>query len=147
MPLVDRANNILPLMLAEGRLKRGEISFVVHSFGGLIFEQLLLTASERRASETNVANFVSRIRRVTFLGTPHRGADLATWAGIGWLIIRPSSATLGLGRNDPNLNGLNQWYRRFAPENGIATQTLVEGRRTWYGLIVKPDSADPGLPY
>jgi len=108
MPLVDRANNILPLMLAEGRLKRGEISFVVHSFGGLIFEQLLLTASERRASETNVANFVSRIRRVTFLGTPHRGADLATWAGIGWLIIRPSSATLGLGRNDPNLNGLNQ---------------------------------------
>lgn len=146
MPLVDRANNILPRLLAEGRLKKGEISFVAHSFGGLIFEQLLRTASERRNSEPNVADFVNRIRRVTFLGTPHRGADLATWAGIGRLIFRPSSATQGLGRNDPNLNGLNQWYRRFASENGIATQTLTEGRRTWYGQIVKPDSADPGLP-
>jgi hypothetical protein len=146
MPLVDRANNILPLLLAEGRLKKGEMSFVVHSFGGLIFEQLLRTASERSTSEPNVAEFVNRIRRVIFLGTPHRGADLATWAGIGRLIFRPSSATQGLSRNDPNLNGLNQWYRRFAPENGIATLTLTEGRRTWYGLIVKPDSADPGLP-
>jgi hypothetical protein len=51
-----------------------------------------------------------------------------------------------LGRNNPELRGLNQWYRRFAPENGILTLTLTEGRRTLFGLIVKPDSADPGLP-
>jgi hypothetical protein len=146
MSLVDRANNILPRLLTEERLKKGEISFVVHSFGGLIFEQLLRTASERRISEPNVADFVSRIRRVTFLGTPHRGADLASWAGIGRLILLPSSATKGLNRNDPNLSDLNQWYRRFAPENGIVTQTLTESRRTFFGLIVKPDSADPGLP-
>jgi hypothetical protein len=64
MPLVDRANNILALLLSEERLKQGDISFVVHSFGGLIFEQLLRSASDRSATELNVADLVNRIRRV-----------------------------------------------------------------------------------
>lgn len=145
MPLVDRANNILALLLSEERLKIGDISFVAHSFGGLIFEQLLRTASDRSATERNVADLVSRVSRVTFLGTP-LGADLATWAGRLRLLARPSSATQGLARNDPNLRALNQWYRRFAQQNGIATQTLFETRSTCFGWAVKPDSADPGLP-
>jgi hypothetical protein len=33
MPLVDRANNVLPRLLAEPRLAQGEIAFVTHSFG------------------------------------------------------------------------------------------------------------------
>jgi Putative serine esterase (DUF676) len=147
MPLVDRANNILALLLSEERLKQGDISFVVHSFGGLIFEQLLRTASDRSsATQQNVADLVKRISRVTFLGTPHLGADLATWAGRVRLLARPSSASQGLARNDPNLRELNQWYRRYAPQSGIATQTLFETRSTCFGLVVKPDSADPGLP-
>src|SRR5215831_9357628 len=36
-----------------------------------------------------------RIRRIGFLGTPHLGADLASWAGTLRLIARPSSATRG----------------------------------------------------
>jgi putative serine esterase DUF676 len=146
MPLVDRANNILARLLSEERLKQGDISFVVHSFGGLIFEQLLRTASDRSGTEQNVADFVGRLRRVIFLGTPHLGADLATWAGRLRLLARPSSATSGLARNDPNLRALNQWYRRFAQQNGISTLTLFETRSTRFGLVVKPDSADPGLP-
>jgi hypothetical protein len=146
MPLTDRANNILALLLSEERLKQGDIFFVVHSFGGLIFEQLLRTAHDRSATEQNAADLVKRISRVTFLGTPHLGADLATWAGRLRLLARPSSATSGLARNDPNLRALNQWYRRFALQNGIATQTLFETRSTCFGLVVKPDSADPGLP-
>jgi hypothetical protein len=144
MPLVDRANNILPLFLSEERLKQGDISFVVHSFGGLIFEQLLRIASDRSAAEQNVADFVKRISRVTFLGTPHSGADLATWAGRLGLLARPSSATQGLARNDPNLRELNQWYRRYAPQNGIATQTLTETKSTRFGLVVKASLARPG---
>ena len=137
MPLVDRANNILALLLSEERLKQGDISFVVHSFGGLIFEQLLRIASDRSATEQNVADFVKRISRVTFLGTPHLGADLATWAGRLRLLVRPSSATQRLARNDPNLRDLNQWYRRFAPENGIAAQTLFETRSTCFQMRPK----------
>jgi hypothetical protein len=146
MPLVDRANNILALLLSEERLKQGDISFVVHSFGGLIFEQLLRTASDRSATQETAANLVKRISRVAFLGTPHLGADLATWAGRLRLLARPSPATQGLARNDPQLRELNQWYRRFALQNGIATLTLSETRSTRFGLVVKPDSADPGLP-
>ncbi|MDF0585041.1 PIN domain-containing protein [Bradyrhizobium yuanmingense] len=146
MALVDRANNILARLLVEPQFKRGEIAFIAHSFGGLITEQLLRVANDRAVSEPAVADFVSRIRRIGFLGTPHRGADLASWAGTLRLIALPSSATKGLGRNNPELRGLNQWYRRFAPENGILTLTLTEDRPTLFGLIVKPDSSDPGLP-
>src|SRR6185369_13720123 len=34
MPLVDRASNVLALLLGESRLRQGDIAFVVHSFGG-----------------------------------------------------------------------------------------------------------------
>jgi hypothetical protein len=146
MPLFDRAANALATILTEERLRRGDIAFVAHSFGGLIFQQMLRMASDRAVSEPDLAELVQRISRVMFLGTPHLGADLATWAGILRLIVRPSSATKGLSRNDPNLRGLNQWFRRYAPEHGIATRTLTESRRTRFGLVVKPDSADPGLP-
>ena len=91
MPLVDRATNVLELLLAEPRLAQGDIAFVVHSFGGLIFQQALRVATDRSATEPRVRIF-SRISRVTFLGTPQRGAVLATWAGVLRLIIRPSSA-------------------------------------------------------
>jgi hypothetical protein len=52
--------------------------------------------------------------------------------------VLPSSATQGLARNDLNLRALNQWYRHFAPQNGIATRTLFETRRTRFGWVVKP---------
>jgi pimeloyl-ACP methyl ester carboxylesterase len=146
MPLVDRAANALATILTEERLRQGDIALVAHSFGGLICQQMLRTASDRAVSEPDLAELVHRISRVMFLGTPHVGADLATWAGILRFIVRPSFATQGLSRNDPNLRGLNQWFRRYAPEHGIATKTLTESRRTRFGLIVKPDSADPGLP-
>lgn len=146
MPLVDRANNILARLLSEERLKQGDLVFVAHSFGGLIFEQLLRTANDRSSAEQDVADLVARISGIIFLGTPHRGADLATLGGRLRLLLRPSSATLGLGRNDPNLRDLNQWFRRYAMEKRIRTQTLVETRSTCFVRVVAPDSADPGLP-
>jgi hypothetical protein len=146
MPLVDRANNLLPLLLQQERLAQGDIAFVAHSFGGLVVEALLRIANDRSTGEPNVADFVRRVSRITFLGTPHRGADCATWGGILRLIVRPSSAAQGLNRNDPNLRSLNQWFRRYALENGIAVQTLTETRKRRGFLVVAPDSADPGLP-
>ncbi len=146
MPLVDRARDVLASLLTEERLHEGDVYFVAHSFGGLVFEQLLRTASDRSSAEQNVNSLVRRINRVVFLGTPHLGADLATWARRFRLLFFPSFATEGLARNDPQLRDLNLWYRRYAAESGIATRTLVESRSTWFGRVVKPDSADPGLP-
>ena len=146
MPLVDRANNILPLLLTNERLARGDIAFVAHSYGGLILEQILRVAHDSSAREPDVARFVQRVSRIAFLGTPHRGADLATWAGILRLLIRLSPAAKGLARNDPNLRGLNQWFRGYAEDNDIAIKTLIETKNTHSFLVVPPDSADPGLP-
>ena len=139
MPLVDRANNILARLLSEERLKQGDISLVAHSFGGLIVEQMLRTASDRSANEPDVSELVRRVSRVIFLGTPHFGADLATWGGRLRLLFRPSAAAQSLPRNDPNLRALNQWFRGYAPQNGIATRILTENRAAsdlWSSQIV-----------
>lgn len=147
MARVDRANNVLSRILLESRLQKGDISFVTHSFGGLVFEQMIRLANDRSMREPAVAALLERISRVTFLGTPHRGADLATWGGWIGLVSRLSSAAQGLERNDPDLRDLNQFYRGYALQHQIDTQSLVETRRVpWLGLIVKPDSADVGLP-
>jgi hypothetical protein len=143
MHLVDRANNCLPLLLSEPALKIGEIAFVTHSFGGLIIAELLRVADGRSTAEGHVASFLQRVRRIAFLGTPHLGADLASWGGRLALLSRASSV---LPRNDPHLRGLNQWFRRYADDHDIATLTLTESYQTGlFGHIVKPDSADFGL--
>jgi hypothetical protein len=147
MARVDRANNVLARLLAEDSLKQGDLSFVVHSFGGLVFEQMLRSASERAGQDSRAAEFVKRISRVTFLGTPHRGADLATWGGRFALIFRRSNAARGLERNDPDLRDLNHFYRGYVSQTGLDTQCLVETRSIrLLGIIVKPDSGDVGLP-
>ena len=145
MPLVDRANNILPLLLMDERLAEGDIAFVAHSFGGLILEQILRVAHDSSPRQPDAASFIHRVSRIAFLGTPHGGADLATWAGILRLLIRPSPAARGLARNDPHLRELNAWFRRYAADNAIAIKTLIETKSTLGFLVVPPDSADPGL--
>lgn len=146
MALPDRAANILAALLIEPRLSTGEIRFVTHSFGGLILEQLIRLADARAATETKVADLLKRIRGVAFLGTPHTGADLASWGGRFGVVFRPSAAAKGLPRNDPNLTDLKQWFRRYARENGFATLSLIETRPVRvFGKIVKPDSADAGF--
>lgn len=147
MARADRANNILPLLLSEERLKVGEIAFVTHSFGGLVLEQILRIANERARTEPAIAHLLNRIRRVTFLGTPHRGADLASWGARLGLLTRLSNAAQGLPRNNPDLRDLNQFYRIYSQQTSIDTQCLVETRPVRFlGMIVKPDSGDVGLP-
>jgi hypothetical protein len=80
-----------------------------------------------------------------FLGTPHSGSPLATLANRLAVFVRPSAATKGLSRNDPNLRDLNQWFRNYVSTSGIFTRTLVETKTKWFGLVVAADSADPGL--
>jgi pimeloyl-ACP methyl ester carboxylesterase len=143
MHLVDRAHNCLPLLLSEASLETGEIAFVAHSFGGLIIAELLRVSDGRSHAESKVANFLQRVRRIAFLGTPHLGADLASWGGRLALVSKASSV---LPRNDPHLRGLNQWFRRYVDDNQIAPLTLTETQRTGlFGYIVKPDSSDLGL--
>jgi hypothetical protein len=146
MSIVDRASNVLARLLAEPSLQNGELSFVAYSYGGLITKEILRTAQRNAPQDSLTAGFLRRIRRICFLGTPHQGADLASRTKWLSIIIRPSPSTNDLVRNNPNLRGLNNWYRHFAADNGIQSLSLVETRSSGLlGQIVKPDSADPGL--
>ncbi len=146
MHLTDRATNVLERILREPRLETGEITLVGHSLGGLIIKQLLRTADGFAHRRDDAAEFVKRVRRVAFLATPHSGSDLATWGDRLRVFIRPSAATACLVRNDPNLRDLNRWYRDWSAAQGVAHLILTESQPTSIaGLVVKPDSSDPGL--
>ena len=147
MARVDRATNLLTHLLGESRLSTGSIAFVAHSFGGLVVEQMIRSASERSNSEPDVKRLLGQIEKITFLGTPHRGADLATWGGQLGLVFRPSAAAEGLVRNDPDLRDLNYFYRRYSQEPGIHPQSITENPPPpFFGLVVKPESTVIALP-
>jgi hypothetical protein len=146
MALADRGDNVIAFLASEPRLQSGDISFVTHSFGGLVVKQILRSAESKASASSAIANILRHTRRVVFLATPHQGADLAGWGDKLRVFFRPSAATAGLIRNDPNLRNLNLWYRGFSTQNGIQNVTLVETQKTgWFGHVVKPDSADAGL--
>lgn len=147
MHLADRALNILEALVREDKLKRGQIYLVGHSLGGLVIKQLLRTADVLALARPDVARFLLQVTRVVFLGTPHGGAQLATLADWFRVVVWPSEATASLVRNDPVLRELNNWYRDWARARPIDHLVLIEAKSSGLaGMIVKPDSADPGLP-
>lgn len=150
----DLAENLLQQLRLEKRLKSGRIIFVGHSLGGIVIESILRVAERDAKSDAQIEDFLNRVRRVAFIGTPHRGLLMA---GIGEalrLVARPSNASRDLTPENPGLRGLNHWYRAFSRDHSIENLVLIEGKAERpFGLpltelfakIVQPSSADPGL--
>jgi tetratricopeptide (TPR) repeat protein/pimeloyl-ACP methyl ester carboxylesterase len=146
MELADRATNVLNLLLVKADLAEDELILAGHSLGGLVIKQLLRKAADAATDRAEAWSFIDRVRKVAFLATPHVGADLAGWGDRLRVLIRPTSATRALLRNDSHLRDLNLWYRRWARERKIDHLILIETKTTsMFGMIVKPDSSDPGL--
>jgi tetratricopeptide (TPR) repeat protein len=146
MHLTDQATNILFTLQAQPALAHGTLIFIGHSLGGLLIKQLLRTAESMARSDARAASLIERVEKVAFLATPHSGAGLANWADWLRILARPSAATASLVRNDWNLRDLNNWYRDWANDRGIAHLILSETKPARIlGMIVPADSADPGL--
>ena len=150
----DRAESILARLLAEPDLGRGNIIFVAHSLGGLVVKQILRNAERQTGYDQRVSAFLARVRRVAFLGTPHRGALLASLSKALSPLIRPSAATSDLILGAPQIRDLNLWYRHYSWDNRIGNLILAEGRPmdlfgvslpNLFGKVVSVDSADAGL--
>jgi pimeloyl-ACP methyl ester carboxylesterase len=140
MHLADRAANILARILAEPDLQSGQLILIGHSLGGLVIKQLLQNAESEGRHNAEAAGFLKRVDKVAFLATPHTGSDLATFGNRIRIFVRPSAATTCLARNDPNLRGLNNWYRTWANARGISHLMLTETDAIRIlGMIVKPD--------
>ncbi|PVH83321.1 hypothetical protein DL98DRAFT_569779 [Cadophora sp. DSE1049] len=52
------------------------IVFICHSLGGIVVKQALIRAHER----DRFSSLLAHVCGIAFFGTPHRGADLASWA-------------------------------------------------------------------
>jgi pimeloyl-ACP methyl ester carboxylesterase len=146
MHFTDQATNILARVLAEPALAREPLILIGHSLGGLIIKQLLRTADSMASYRADAGNLLQSVEKVAFLATPHSGAGLASWGDRLRILVRPSAATAALVCNDPNLRDLNNWYRDWANARGISHLILTETNATRIlGMIIQPDSADPGL--
>mgnify|MGYP002620174263 FL=1 len=148
MPLEDRAESILARLIAEPALSMGSITFIAHSLGGLVVKAILRSADRDGSTDARAENLVSRLKGVAFLATPHQGSDQAgLYKTLSKLILlRATPVLMGLTRNNSALRSLNTWYRRFSEKKNHAHLVLRESKPVpFLGVIVKPDSADPGL--
>lgn len=146
MHLTDRATNVLARLTVEPGLANDALILIGHSLGGLLIKQILRTAESEAQNDEKAASFLRRVEKIVFLATPHAGSDFATCGDRLRILVRPSAATACLVRNDPNLRDLNLWYRSWANRQNIANLVLAETKSMRIlGMIVKPDSSDPGL--
>ena len=143
IPLPQRAVSVLAMLANEPALQQGDIAFINHSLGGLVVKQLLRQANDQCLYDPSVERLLKKIKAVVFYGTPHTGSQLATWTDRLRVLVRPSAATQDLLPNDPNLLGLNTWYRNWS--TSIKHRVYYETQSTSVGIVVDPGSADAGL--
>lgn len=80
------------------------IIFVGHSLGGLVIKEALCRSANyaQRKTHVRLAAIENHCTGIVFLGTPHRGADLATWATTASRLAQ----ALGKASNDELLSSL-----------------------------------------
>jgi hypothetical protein len=115
-------------------------------------KSVLRLAESGASHSAEVASLLRRTRKIAFLGTPHFGSDQASWVNRLGALLRPRETTAGLSRNDAHLRDLNTWFRSYAATHGVEAIVLRETLRAPFlgipglgGIVVKADSADPGL--
>ncbi|KAK8246167.1 hypothetical protein HDK90DRAFT_461027 [Phyllosticta capitalensis] len=79
-----------------GELCDRPIIFVGHSLGGLVIKSAI-SQSQQRSPGKPERNVFDLTRGLVFLGTPHHGSDLATWA-------RYVKGIFAIAQRNPNMN-------------------------------------------
>lgn len=79
----NHAEHLVAELAANRRIRRASdrpLIFIAHSLGGLVVKRALIYSSEIRGTKTEHLRgvFVSTYA-ILFLGTPHKGSDLAKW--------------------------------------------------------------------
>lgn len=144
MPLQERAVSIAELLRDASQLAEKEIAIVAHSFGGVVAKQMYRYIHDR----DRYHDLKQRLAGIVFLGTPHSGADIATYGHyLRWAL--GSTVTLeDLRAHSPLLTELSDWYRNA---DSPPAHVLYETRRMHLGwfrrwlMIVDRASANPGI--
>lgn len=94
--------------------------FVAHSLGGIVVKKALIIANERSSLYGLI---LERVHGIAFMGTPHRGSDLAYWTTYLANILRV--AQFGTATNSRLLADLQKNSRTLAD---ISKQFVERGR-------------------
>ncbi|VTT69035.1 unnamed protein product [Fusarium fujikuroi] len=149
----DHARNLLERLMAKRRQFSEErpLLFICHSLGGIVVKRALAIAHERSRRYNPITRDTFGIM---FLGTPHRGSDVAFWGSL--LAKLADVVTLGsirtqvledLKRKSDMLGAIcSQFIERSESLHRIFS--IYERQRTKgaSGLVVEEDSAVIGLP-
>jgi hypothetical protein len=141
MPLPDRATNLLATLDADG-LGSQPLFFITHSLGGLVVKQMLRNAVDSGNSQWKA--IVEKTQGIVFISTPHSGSDIADWIKyLGGILTTVSVDELK--SHDPQLRGLNSWYRNHEQFGQIPIRVYCEKKKTMGILVVSETSADPSI--
>lgn len=159
MPLPDQGDSVLEMLSSEPKLKDRPLILVGHSMGGLVIKTAIhhgLTKGVERYE-----NIVNQIRGVVFVGTPHKGSQLATLATLFSPVLRTNTQVKNMQKHDPHLRSLNQQFLAYyskQPAGKVSVLTFAEtqgvllGKNLWKlrlgktVTIVDPDSSEPHVP-
>lgn len=155
----NHAEHLVAELAANRRIRRASerpIIFIAHSLGGLVVKRALIYSSEIRGTKTEHLRsiFVSTYG-ILFLGTPHKGSDLAKWGSRLESIcsaVMPkkvlssnSSLVNALKENNETLQNIDRQFIQIMSKFHIfffheAKPTDLKGT---YGYVVDEESASP----
>ena len=159
----NHAEHLIAELAANRRIRKATerpIIFVAHSLGGLVVKRALIYSSEIRGNYTEHLRsiFVSTYG-ILFLGTPHKGSDLAKWGSLLESICRgvmPSgivdsnpNLVTALKRENETLQVIDRQFYQLISRFHV--YFFHEGKKTNLGklkmeIIVDEESASPNAP-
>ena len=159
MPIPDQADSVLEMLATEPLLKNRPLVLVGHSMGGLVIKTAIHNGLTKNVERHK--NIIEQVRGVVFIGTPHKGSQLATLVSKASVIFRTNIQVKNMQNHDAHLRTLNQQFLAYygnPPSGKVSVLTFAETRgvllgKTLFGLragkplmIVDPDSAEPHVP-
>ncbi|KAK3295430.1 Alpha/Beta hydrolase protein [Chaetomium fimeti] len=123
------------------------IVFIGHSLGGIVIKQAL-----KHAKDHDFTDIYAHTNGIVFFGTPHRGADAASWAATLSGILsaasrKPPSKFLEALKNDSvELRKISEDFRPFGGRFNIVSFYEEHAHRLLGRVVVDKSSAIMGLP-
>jgi tetratricopeptide (TPR) repeat protein/pimeloyl-ACP methyl ester carboxylesterase len=152
MAIQDRARNLV-LKLLNKQIGQRPLVFVTHSMGGLEVKEIIVRS--QTCGSPDWKHLVASVRGVVFCGTPHRGAHLATAAGILANYLRTQEHLRQMKMGAPMLDTLHEEFLAWQRATAVKVESYVERvglfRTRWWrrplplGLVVPVESGNPGI--
>lgn len=159
----NHAENLVAALSANRRIRNAKerpIIFVAHSLGGLVVKRALIYSSGIRGTHTeHLRSIYVSTFGVLFMGTPHKGSDIAKWGSLLESICRGVMPTnvvdsnpnlvSALKRENETLQVIDREFYQMISR--FRVYFFHEGKKTNLGkmkmdMIVDEESASPNAP-